>query len=184
MTRGLKRFQASGQSHFITFSCYRRLPNLSELQFCEGLLAALEAARKHSGMRVYGFVLMPEHVHLLVSEPDRSTLADVIRSVKFSSAKRVRRLRANGCGSGPFWQKRYYDRNIRNYRDFLEKLRYIHRNPVKRGLVENPEDWAWSSFRHYVSGEAGIVEIESEWTAGKRECEADRAPPSEETTPG
>jgi putative transposase len=181
MTRGLERFQSSGQSHFVTFSCYQRLPNLRERQANEEVLAALEVARKHFGLRVYGFVLMPEHVHLLVSEPDRSTLADVIRSVKFVSAKRARRL----GGSGPFWQKRYYDRNIRSYRDFLEKLRYIHRNPVKRGLVESPGDWDWSSFRHYALGELGIVEIESEWTARRRECEVDvKAPPSEQTTPG
>ena len=51
----------------------------------------------------------------------------------------------------------------------IEKLRYIHRNPVKRGLVEKPEDWAWSSFRHYVTGEEGVVEIESKWTGRKRE---------------
>jgi putative transposase len=126
---------------------------------------------------------MPEHVHLLMSEPDRFTLADVIRSVKFSSAKRVRRLRVDGGGSEPFWQKRYYDRNIRNYRDFLEKLRYIHRNPVKRGLVKNPEDWTWSSFRHYALGEMGIIEIESEWTSARRESDL-KPPSSEETTPG
>ncbi|MGD0228407.1 MAG: hypothetical protein ABSF71_39400 [Terriglobia bacterium] len=45
----------------------------------------------------------------------------------------------------------------------------MHRNPVKRGLVQNPEDWAWSSFRHYVSGVDGVIEIESQWTARKRE---------------
>jgi putative transposase len=54
-------------------------------------------------------------------------------------------------------------------RKFVEKLRYIHRNPVQRGLVDRPEDWKWSSFRHYVSGETGSVEIESQWTARRRE---------------
>ncbi len=51
----------------------------------------------------------------------------------------------------------------------LEKLRYVHQNPVKRGLVSSPEDWPWSSFRHSVSGAEGVVEIESQWTARKRE---------------
>src|SRR5258706_15956468 len=68
-----------------------------------------------------------------------------------------------------FWQKRYYDFNIRNYPQFVEKLRYIHRNPVKAGLCERPEDWEWSSFRHYATGCEEQVEIESEWTARKRE---------------
>jgi hypothetical protein len=61
-----------------------------------------------------------------------------------------------------FWQRGYYDFNIRNYSQFVEKLRYIHRNPVNRGLCERPEDWQWSSFRHYATGDEGRVEIESE----------------------
>ncbi len=52
---------------------------------------------------------------------------------------------------------------------FREKLDYIHNNPVRRGLVARPEDWPWSSFRHYATGVEGTVEIESQWTARKRE---------------
>jgi putative transposase len=76
------------------------------------------------------------------------------------------------CQPGNFWQKRYYDRNLRDSREFTIKLRYLHRNPVKRGLVVNPEDWKWSSYRHYALREAGAVEIESEWTARDREQQA------------
>ena len=50
-----------------------------------------------------------------------------------------------------------------------EKVHYIHQNPVRRGLVARPEDWKWSSFRHIATGEDGVVEIESQWTARKRE---------------
>jgi len=65
----------------------------------------------------------------------------------------------------PFWQARYYDFNVWSEKKFVEKLRYIHRNPVARGLVNKPEDWPWSSFRHYLTGAEGTVEIESQWTA-------------------
>jgi len=68
-----------------------------------------------------------------------------------------------------FWLKRSYDFNVRDQRQFAEKLRYIYRNPVKRGLCERPEDWEWSSFLHYATGVNGCVEIESEWVARKRE---------------
>lgn len=77
-----------------------------------------------------------------------------------------------------FWQKRYYDFNVRDYRQFVEKLRYIHRNPVRRGLCGSPKDWEWSSFRHYATGSEGRVEIESEWTARKRERAAERLCPA------
>jgi putative transposase len=68
----------------------------------------------------------------------------------------------------PFWQAHYYDFNISTHEKFVEKLRYIHRNPVRRGLVAQPQDWKWSSFRHYQTGMHGTVEIESEWTARER----------------
>jgi putative transposase len=111
---------------------------------------------------------MAEHVHLLLSEPTRAKLAEAIDYLKLSFAKRLR-SRRSPSQSGSFWQKRYYDRNMRNYREFTVKLRYLHRNPVKRGLVLNPEEWKWSSYRHYALRETGIVEIESEWTARDRE---------------
>ena len=112
-------------------------------------------------MRVYGFVVMPEHVHLLISEPERGTIANVIQSLKISSAKRGKQASGAQDSKVPFWQKRYYDRNERSNKEFIEKLKYIHRNPVKRGLAASPEDWKWSSYRHYASGEDCGVQIES-----------------------
>ena len=89
---------------------------------------------------------MPEHIHLLLSEPHRDTLAHAIKSLKQGVSRRL-------IGEAEhFWQKRYYDFNVRDYDQFVEKLRYIHRNPVKRGSCEAPEDWEWSSFRHYPTG--------------------------------
>jgi putative transposase len=78
----------------------------------------------------------------------------------------------------PFWQARYYDFNVHNEEKRIEKLRYMHRNPVKRGLVEKPEQWAWSSFRHYTTGGIGTVEIESFWTAARREGSCDPRSPN------
>jgi putative transposase len=122
---------------------------------------------------------MPEHVHLLLSEPQRDTLAGALKSLKQGVSRRLLPPQRAKCvlagdpgligDAEHFWQKRYYDFNIRNYPQFVEKLRYIHRNPVKQGLCDRPEDWQWSSFLHYATGAEGRVEIESEWTARKRE---------------
>ena len=87
--------------------------------------------------------------------------AESIQSLKISSAKRGRQASAARDPGAPFWQKRYYDRNVRDHEEFIEKLKYIHRNPVKRKLVAKPEDWRWSSFRHYAGGEDCGVEIDS-----------------------
>ena len=103
---------------------------------------------------------MPEHVHLLLGEPLKDTVAGVIHALKLSVALRRRER--------PFWQARYYAFNVRTPEKRVEKLQYMHRNPVKRGLVSKPEDWPWSSFLHYATGREGAVEIESEWTAARR----------------
>ena len=161
MPSGLRRFQQSKQSHFVTFTCYRRRLGLESPQACDLFVQILERMRGRFGMCIYGYVVMPEHVHLLVSEPGHGLLGDAIHYLKLSYAKRVR--------TGVLWQKRYYDRNVRDASEFTEKLRYIHRNPVKRGLVREPADWKWSSFRHYALREVADVEIESGWTARERE---------------
>ncbi len=87
-------------------------------------------------------------------------LAEALKAIKLSVARRRR--------EHPFWSPRYYDFNVFTEKKRIEKLRYIHRNPVARGLVSHPEDWPWSSFLHYATGIEGIVEIESHWTASRR----------------
>ena len=164
MPWSLHRFHQTRQSHFLTFSCYHRQPKLATMTARETFLSALERVRQSYGLCVYGYVIMLEHVHLLVSEPERSTLAQALKSLKQGVARRLA-LRAEE----PFWQERYYDFNVWSERKFVEKLRYLHRNPVKRGLVVKPEDWPWSSFRHCATGESCVVEIESQWTAQRRE---------------
>jgi putative transposase len=183
MPHELHRFHQSRQSHFITFSCYHRKPNFSSPDTYNLFLPCLEDMRQHFSMSIYGYVLMPEHVHLLLSEPERGTLADAIHFLKLAFSKRLRSRRGN-TESCIFWQKRYYDRNIRDEEEFKVKLRYLHRNPVKRGLVKEAADWTWSSFRHYALREPGPVEIESDWTAVDRETRLDGGPPRIFLTPG
>jgi putative transposase len=146
------------------------MEHLANSQSCSVVLRALENTRRRYGFRVFGFVLMPEHVHLLLSEPDRrGTLARALQSLKSASARMARGAPIGEVGGrAPFWQIRYYDRYMRDSVEFSATLRYIHRNPVKRGLCSSPEQWPWSSFRHYWNGADVGVEIESEWTARAR----------------
>jgi putative transposase len=164
MPWGLKRFQQTRRLHFLAFSCYKRRPNFGTPESRTTFESALERVRQNYSLYVYGYVIMPEHVHMLISEPEHGTLAQAMQSLKQGVARRLAPRAADS-----FWQARYYDFNVWSEKKFVEKLRYIHRNPVERGLVARPEDWAWSSFRHYLNGEAGVVEIESQWTARKRE---------------
>ncbi len=164
MPWSLKRYHETRQLHFITFSCYRRKPKLSVPSHRDAVERALEQVRRNYGLYITGYVIMPNHVHLLMSEPERASLAAAMQSLKQSVARTLA-LRA----PEPFWQARYYDFNVWSERKCIEKLRYIHRNPVTRGLCARPEDWQSSSFRHYVTGVERVVENESQWTARKRE---------------
>ncbi|MGO9086528.1 MAG: REP-associated tyrosine transposase [Candidatus Sulfotelmatobacter sp.] len=164
MPWGLKRFQQARSLHFVTFSCHHRDPLLNDAGAREVFERTLERVRQWYGFYVSGYVIMPEHVHLLISEPERGSLSLALQMLKQNTAHQLRPPEG-----GPFWERRYYDFNVWSEAKLVEKLRYIHRNPVKRGLVARPEDWQWSSFRHYVSGVESAVEIESQWTARKRE---------------
>ncbi len=160
MTQGLRRYQETGDLHFVTFSCFRRNAFLSSPQARDLIERALETMRVRYDFYVSGYVVMPEHVHLLVSEPRVALLGKALQALKLSVAvKREER---------PFWQTRYYDFNVFTREKRLEKLRYMNENPVARGLVGFAENWQWSSARHYATGEAGVVEVASEWTARGR----------------
>lgn len=154
------RYQQTGEFHFLTFSCYRCRPYLTTAAAMDLFEDALERVRQRYLFAVAGYVVMPEHVHLLVNELKRAPLSKVIQALKLSVSMRGRER--------PFWQAHYYDFNVSEHEKFVEKLRYIHRNPVRRGLVAQAEDWKWSSFLHYQTGVCGTVEIESDWTAQQR----------------
>jgi putative transposase len=158
MPWGLKRYYGAGSLHFITWSCYQRQPLLNSSARRDLLLTVLERMRSRYRFAVIGYVVMPEHVHLLVSEPQIANPSTVVQAVKLGLARRI----LDRIPSEPphhMWQSRFYDFNLWSQRKEIEKLKYMHRNPVVRGLVEKPEQWQWSSYRSYASGEPGLVRV-------------------------
>ncbi|MGA2203368.1 MAG: transposase [Halobacteriota archaeon] len=179
MRHTLRRYYGAGDLHFITCSCYRRQPLLGTARRRNLLLTVLEQVRRRYQFVVVGYVVMPEHIHLLISEPQVKTPSTVMQALKLGFARRViadaqrlgvrhdptsRKTREVGHPhtAQHVWQKRFYDFNVWTEHKRIEKLRYMHRNPVQRGLVASPELWRWSSFRAYALGEAGPVRV-NEW---------------------
>ena len=170
----LQRFYGAGHLHFITCSSYRRMPLLRDARKRDQFLALLEQVRKRYRFVVVGYVVMPEHIHVLLSEPEVGTPSTVMQVLKQRTARallpkirkqdaRQARIFAELPGREPFWQARFYDFNVWTDRKKGEKLRYMHENPVKRGLVVAPEDWRWSSCRFYAFDEAGLVRVNEGW---------------------
>jgi len=173
MPAGLRRIYDVRHLHFITNSCYRRLPRLGSARGRDRFLTILEQTRRKYRFVVVGYVVMPEHIHLLLSEPEVGGPSTVMQVLKQRSARallpqRKRRDRRQcqlfaDSGRRAFWQARFYDFNVWSEKKRVEKLRYMHDNPVKRGLVKSPDEWRWSSYRHYFCGEVGPVQVNVGW---------------------
>jgi len=181
MPRRLKRYHGRGDLHFITFSCYERRALLGTVCARNLFLKILEKVRRRCAAGMVGYVVMPEHVHLLLSEPKNGTLAKLLQVLKQRVSRAMRgrkRRRVSGqlslafpeslAGLRRFWQRRYYDFNVYSAQKIREKLDYIHTNPVQRRLVKHPQDWPWSSWSFYASGEQGVVRIEPTGEARRR----------------
>ena len=147
----LRHYDDLGTARFVTFSCYYRLPSLSQAGAKEILVEELDRDRTKHGFLILAYVLMPEHVHLVLFPPEGMKLGLVIREIKSRSAKRY----FAGSEVAPpgtirvFWQGRCYDHNCRTPETVREKIHYCHNNPVKRGLVSEPSEWRWSSYNWY-----------------------------------
>jgi len=174
MPKNLKRYYGRGDLHFITFSCYRRLPLLRTMRARNLFVRALGAIRERYKFLLVGYVVMPDHVHLLISEPPKSTPSVMLKALKQRVSRDLRRKKRkaangqlalpfmnDGLGLPRFWQPRFYDFNVYSSYKVREKLQYMHGNPVKRGLVKNPSAWMWSSFLFYEKGQAGLITIDS-----------------------
>ena len=167
MPKGLKRYYGQDHLHYLTCSCYHRHPWLASAGHRDLFSQILEEVRQRYRFVVVGYVVMPEHIHLLISEPERGTPSTVMQVLKQRYARRILRKKKRSSAQGELWpdkeehvwQRRFYDFNVWSARKRIEKLRYMHRNPVKRGLVNTPEDWRWSSFRYYAYSEGGPVKV-------------------------
>lgn len=151
----------------MTFSCYRRLPLLTNdvwrAWFCE----AVDRAVGRHDYRPFAFVIMPEHVHLLVQpRQDASSIATLLSAVKRPCSGRIKRdlvrrysplvekltvRQRPGVETFRFWQEGPgYDRNLFEPGTMIRAVDYIHCNPVRRGLCERAVDWNWSSARYHL----------------------------------
>ena len=172
----VKHYHQPGEFHELTFSCYRRLPLLTNDRWRRWLAESIDDAASSHEFHLNAFVFMPEHVHLLIwptpgetaAEDISSFLAAVKRpvsrrvkaalseSVASTSSQRLRKLLTIRDRPGStvfrFWQEGPgYDRNLDNEKSVTACIEYIHNNPVNRGLVKLPTDWKWSSARWYAS---------------------------------
>jgi putative transposase len=166
----VRSYNEPGHAHELTFSCFRRLPLLSRDRTRLWFLEALESARQRLNLALWAYVIMPEHVHVLVYPRDPIYKVALIRTALKVPVQRkaLAFLRQQApdfldrlCDRQPsgevhyrFWQRGGgYDRNVTDPATLATMIEYIHNNPVRRGLVERAADWPWSSARFYEGRE-------------------------------
>lgn len=177
---GLPRFHIAGHTYYITTVVYNRLPIFTRSSFVIPLLDSLNFYRYKQSFKILGYVVMPDHMHLMIWPYDKATPSDIMRDYKeFTSKRIVRQAEVEGAeawltafrtageetrrANSKVWQDSYWDVNVYSEHVLRQKLTYIHRNPVRAGLVEKPEAYPYSSYRNYEYGEEWLIEVDQEW---------------------
>lgn len=167
-------FGYTGTARFVTFSCYHNY-NLFKTHTVKNIfIHHFDTLRTKYMFKIYGYVIMPNHVHLVLLPPDGIALSKIIGELKSLTGREIishwqnidlkifdnLKVLRNGKQRYTFWQRRYYDHNCRTKEITTEKINYCHKNPVAKGLVEKPQDWIWSSFRPHHRMDNVIIKID------------------------
>jgi len=170
----LKHYDNEGQARFITFCTHRRLPLLTNNVFRKNIIESIVITRNKYEFKLIAYVIMPEHVHLIILPKQGISVSSIIGEIKRVSAKNIHRILIerdspliskltvirNRAERFAFWQRRCYDHNCRSEKSMWEKVEYCHNNPVKRGLVKTADAWQWSSYRWYQGQRDVLLEMD------------------------
>lgn len=160
----LRHYDFDGRPRFITFRTHRGLPLLADDKIRAVICRTIDQARRNKQFRLLAYVIMPEHVHLVIQPGEATNVGTTIGELKRLAAIDLHQILANRKSAYlprltvirnrtprfVFWQRRCYDHNCRTQEALWEKVNYCHNNPVKRKLVAAPDEWKWSSSRWYV----------------------------------
>jgi len=165
--------------HYVTCVTFDRIPLFQRNKICSLFIDALEATRTKDPFKLIGYVIMPDHIHLLAN-PIALNISKVVGRLKGRAATKILKdLRMLGCWdvldelkllqplkSGQthaVWLKDFSSIDIWSHKFIRQKLHYIHMNPVRAGFCDHPAKWLWSSYHAYFPHELGSVPIEIDW---------------------
>ena len=168
----LRHYDHLNTARLVTFSCYRRHRFLTNDRVMNVFIEHLRELRERYKLTVLGYVIMSEHVHLVLHPPDEVKLGPIVGELKSRSARQMLaedlvvlppdcRVRKDGRERNCVWQPRGYDHNCRTGDTVLEKINYSHNNPVTRCLVSEPGEWRWSSYNWYMGATDVPLEMDS-----------------------
>ena len=175
------RIRVEGSAYYITTNIYNRLRIFTSPSFIIPILDRLNFYRYQHSCKIFGYVIMPDHLHLLIFPMGQSSVvSDFMRDFKrFTSGRISRQAELEGKSdwiaifreSGEqtqraekkVWQDSFWDQVIISDKFMREKLNYIHMNPVRAGLVDEPGKYPYSSYRNYEFDDNTLIEIDKDW---------------------
>ena len=171
----LRHYEGDGRARFVTFGIHKQLPLLTNSHARNAVVSAIMIVRNKYNFKLLGYVIMPEHIHLVLVPQEDDRIGRLIGHIKRESAVRIldrliadnspllKKLKVirNGVEKHALWQRRCYDHNCRTVESVREKINYCHNNPVRRGLVTDPASWRWSSYRWYCGMADVVLEVDS-----------------------
>ena len=152
-----RRYPNEGFPYLVTTNVKDRQPLFVEHSCCQIVIDGIRFLRTCLGHRVHAYVLMPDHVHLVVTPRESSNISQIMHSLKLRTAREIGILLGS---KGGIWQARFYERALRTPKDAEEAILYVHDNPMKAGLADRPEDYDWSSYRACISGEPIPIDLD------------------------
>ena len=150
----VKRLLVTNRMFFVTVNVRKDRPIFTEDEY-PLMIAALEESRRKLSFRLCGYVLMPDHWHALIGVDHPLSISRAVQDIKWIAARRIGRQRDSG---GSFWQHQFWDRFVRNGKEFGQRLAYMHCNPVRKGLARNPEEWLWSSYNNFALDHSRVAQ--------------------------
>jgi putative transposase len=142
----IKRHFETGYPYFVTTIVRERRPIFSDEKTCRILLTTIEHFKLILGYKIYAYCIMPDHLHLIVHPCGKYELSYIMQMIKGSFAREFNKINNS---SGNIWQKRFYDEGIRDTKMLMQKIEYVHNNPIRENLVISLENYAYSSYHHY-----------------------------------
>ena len=170
-----------GYIYFVTAVVYKRLPLFIKPSFIIPLLDSLNFYRYKQQYQILGYVIMPDHIHLLIQPLGTYTISDIMRDYKTFTAKRLIRQaevenrrdllaafsqagEETGRSENKVWQDSFWDKIIYTEKFLRQKLNYMHRNPIRAGLIDDLDAYLYSSYRNYVYDKQTVIEIDKAWS--------------------
>ena len=175
-----KRNRMEGSIYYITSVTYNRLKIFTRPSFVILIIDSLNYYRYQYSCKLIGYVIMPDHIHLLIWPREEKAVTDFMRDFKrFTSGRIARQAKVENKkewmekfelagfeterAEYKVWQDSFWEQSIYTEKFLTQKLDYIHLNPVRAGIVENTEAYPYSSYRNYYSNDNQLIEIDSQW---------------------